>query len=394
MSDSRAREWHAVQRWALVVAAVGIAVCAAGAFWQRQAFFAGLLVGWMYWTGIGVGCLGLLLLNNVTGGAWGAAIRRQLVAGASGMALSALLFLPLAAGLADLYPWARPDVVAHDPMLQHKQPYLNVPFFLARAAGYFVVWLLLLGYVGWRERRAARTGSPRDQRVVRMASAQGLLLYGLTVTFAAVDWGMSLEPHWTSHIYGVLLMIGQALSGLAFCSAALLLLPTRDIERPLPPASSRQDLGTLLLAFTMLWAYMSLSQFLIIWYANIPEEATWYVRRTQGGWQWAAGALVALHFFVPFALLLSRQLKRNPRALAAVAVGLLAMRWVDLVWLIEPAFDRVGPFVPWLDLAATAAMGGLWIAFFAWRMGRTEESPDSIASDTLDRRAVSTEAAV
>lgn len=383
MSDAAWGDWRPVQRRAVLVGIAGIAVCAFGAFWQRSQFFSALLVGWLYWTGIGVGCLGLLLLHNVTGGAWGRTVRRQFVAGASGIALSAVLFLPLLPGLPALYPWARPDEVAHDSLLAHKQPYLNVPFFLARAAGYFAMWLGVLGYVRWRERRAARSGSAEDDRSLRLASAQGLPLYGLLVTFAAVDWGMSLEPHWTSHIYGVLVMIGQGLSALAFCTAALLLLPRRAVEAPPAPAGSRQDLGTLLLAFTMLWAYMSLSQFLIVWYANLPEEVPWYLRRTQHGWQWVAGALVLLHFFVPFALLLSRELKRSPRYLAAVAVGLLAMRWLDVLWLIEPAFEREGTFVPWLDAAATAAIGGLWVAFFAWRMDRTPGAAPAAAG--LDR---------
>ena len=353
-------------RLAAGLGVVGFLICLAGGAVDLPQLYRSYLVAWLFWLSVTLGCWAWMLIYNLTGGGWGRATHAIMRAAAAPLPLLALLFLPLVTNLEVLYPWARPGEVASDPLLQHKQPYLNVPFFLGRTAGYFLVWLVMAWLVRLCEGQFLLQGGEDRARRLRRTSAIGLLLYATTITFASIDWCMSLEPHWYSAIYGILFMIGQGLTGLAFMVSIATCLPQRTTEPQV--AAHRIDLGKLLLAFTMLWAYVSFSQYLIIWYGNIPEEVVWYERRLEHGWQWFALSLVVLQFALPFFLLLSRDAKEQRQKLAKVALLLLAMRWVELVWLIEPAFERSGMYVPWLDLAAAAALGGLWLALFAWRL--------------------------
>ncbi len=315
------------------------------------------LVAWTYWTGISLGSLSIVLLHNLTGGAWGVAIRPIARPAAAALVPMGLLFLPIAFGVRHLYPWANPSVVAQNPVLQHKQAYLNVSFFHVRAILYFAVWLVLLVFMRWQSNRPPAEDAIAERRVSRL-SGQGMLLHGLAVTFASIDWMMSLEPEWFSTIYGVLVFVSQGLSALAFCVFIYCVFVENS------PGDARldaqHDLGKLLLAFVMLWTYMSLSQFLIIWYGNLPEEVVWYARRLRNGWQWLSYALIAFHFVLPFVLLLSRELKRNAAALGSVAGLLLVMNWGEKVWLIEPARREPAEFLPWLDMGMLLLLGALW----------------------------------
>jgi hypothetical protein len=234
-----------------------------------------------------------------------------------------------------------------------------------RMGVYWLVWLAMLFFVRMTSSRVYATETPAARRI-RVVSGVGLALSGLAITFASFDLGMSLEPKWYSTIYGVIFFVGQGLAALAFAIVSLAYWP--PVENALVSAGRDQlhDLGKLLLAFTMFWAYVSFSQFLIIWYGNLPEEVVWYERRLAHGWQWVAIAIAVFHFMLPFVVLLGRGIKRQARPLAAVALGILAMRWLDTVWQIEPAFTREGVFVPWLDLAITAAIGGVWLLYFTW----------------------------
>jgi hypothetical protein len=282
----------------------------------------------------------------------------------------ALVFLPVVLGASSIYTWARPEVVAADVLLQKKATFLNVPFFTARAVFYFAVWGLLGWLVSSWSRQQDEGASPARAARLRGLSAVGLVLLSLTTTFAAVDWGMSLAPHWFSTIYGVLFIVGWTLSALSFTIVLMARLAGEEpFTRALQPVTVH-DLGKLLLAFTMLWGYVNLSQFLIIWSGNISEETPFYIQRLQGGWQVVAVALLVFHFALPFALLLSRDLKRNARTLGAVAALMLVMQLVDLFWLIGPDLAGHGhgsvPLrVHWMDLAATVGIGGLWLHLFA-----------------------------
>ncbi len=360
-----------LQQMALVAGAVGTLACAAGGFANPGQFFRSYLFGFLFWTGVGLGCLSLSMIHHLSGGAWGLLIRRILEAGARTLPYAALAFIPVAVGVKQIYVWASP---AHDEamreMLAKKEAYLNVPFFIGRAAFYFLAWSLLAHFLSkWSLEQESGGDKERLARRMRGVAGGGLLVMGLTITFASVDWAMSLEPHWFSTIYGVLFMVGQALSAMALVIALLSVIGT---EQPLAGVISSRtvhDLGKLMFAFVMLWAYVNLSQFLIIWSGNLPEEIPWYIHRLSGGWQWMALVLVVFHFVLPFMLLLSRDLKRNGRALGLLAAGIFLVRLVDLYWLVGPELHGHGGFaVHWMDVAAAVGLGGLWLTVFAGQL--------------------------
>ncbi len=358
-----------LERRGLAVGGVFLLATAAGFALDRPQFLRSWLLGFLFWLGVGVGSLGLAMLNRLTGGLWGAVPRRFHEAAARTLPYMAVAFLPILLGAASLYPWAAPGAGA-DELIRTKAAYLNLPFFAARAVFYFAVWGVLGHLLSAWSTRQDEGPDPRLAARLRGLSGIGLVLLALTTTFAAVDWGMSLAPHWFSTIYGVLFIVGWTLTALAF--TIVLMAQVKDeppFDAALRPVTVH-DLGKLLLAFTMLWAYVNFSQLLIIWSGNVSEETPFYVRRLQGGWQLIAVALLVFHFALPFALLLSRPLKRNARALAGVAGLMLVMQLVDLFWLIGP--DLVGHgavAVPlrlhWLDLAAVLGLGGLWLHLFA-----------------------------
>ncbi len=355
-----------IQRRSLIIGGVAAAACAVGAFADPAQFFRSYLAGYMLWLGISLGCLAILMLQHLSGGVWGFVIRRLLEAATRVFPLLALLFAPVLFGLPHLYPWADPAKVANDHLLQHKAAYLNVTGFIARAVFYFALWCGAAHLLSRWSLEQDQVPRPALRDRLQGFSAIGLLFYGLTATFSSIDWVMSLDPHWYSTIYGMMFMAGGAVAGMALVIAmASLLAKYRPMSDVLAP-DHFHDLGKLLLAFVMIWAYFSFSQFLIIWSGNLPEEITWYHVRLAGGWRVVGLALLLFHFVLPFLLLLSRDLKRQGRVLALVATGVLAMRFVDLYWLVVPSFPEAatGLHFHWLDLAVPLAVGGLWLAEF------------------------------
>lgn len=364
-----------LERGALGAAGAGAALCLLGLLVNAEQFFRSYLVAFLFWSGIAVGSLSLLCINHLTGGLWGVVIRRLAEAGTRTFPVLLLLFLPLVFGLKHLYAWSHPEVLAADALLRSKEPYLNVPFFLARAAFYFVVWLGLAHQLNKLSLRLDAGYDLKTARRLRGFAGGGLLLLGLTITFASIDWGMSLDAHWFSTMYGVLFMVGTALSALIF---VILLVALVGGEAPFAGVLQREqvhDLGKLAFAFVMLWAYVNYSQFLITWSGNLPEEIPWYQRRFEGGWQYLALALVVLHFALPFLVLLSREVKRNLGLLAKAMGVVLFMRLVDIFWLVGPDLGGHGPgaqhglHVHWLDPAAVLAVGGAWLWFYARQLG-------------------------
>jgi hypothetical protein len=359
-----------LERFGLVVGVVLLLALAAGYVSDRGQFLRSYLLGWLFWVGVAVGSLGLAMLNHLTGGLWGLVPRRLHEAAGRTIPGMAVLFLPVLFGLGALYPWARPEVVAADEELRLKALYLNVPFFAGRALVYFVVWGLLAHILSRWSLQQDPGADPSRARRLRILSGPGLVVLSLTTTFAAVDWGMSLSPRWFSTMYGILFIVGWTLSALSF---TIVLMASLGAEAPMSQALrpvTVQDLGKLLLTFTMLWGYVNFSQFLIVWSGNLSEETPFYVRRLQGAWQLVAVALVVFHFALPFALLLSRSLKRNAKSLGAVAVLMLVMQLVDLFWLIAPDLgghgDEAVPLrLHWMDVAATLGLGGLWLFLFS-----------------------------
>jgi len=366
---------HRLQRNALFVGIAGLVLTAIGFFLTPDQFFRSYLLGFLFWFGIALGSMAILMIHHIAGGAWGAVIRRILESSIGTIPLLALLFVPIALGTHHLFEWSHADVVAKDAILQSKAAYLNVPFFLVRAVFYFAVWALVASLFRRWSLDQDRDADPRVTLRMELLSRGGLVLYGLTVTFAAVDWIMSLEPHWFSTVYGLLVMGGQGLAAFAFAVPLAVLLSRQPSAARFFGPSQFHDLGNLMLAFTMIWAYLSFSQLLIMWSANLPEETAWYLNRMDGGWRIVGFALLFLHFALPFGLLLSRKLKQTGSKLALVALWLLVMRFVDLYWLVGPAFTPENAMPHWLDFTAVIGIGGIWLWFFVGRLAANPVLP-------------------
>jgi len=367
-ADVAIPELKGLQQRLLIGGGIGALVSLAGLFMDPTQFLQSYLMSYMLCLGVTLGCLALGMVHQLSGGAWGVVIRRPIGAAVRVIPMMTVMFLPIALGMARLYPWMNADLVAHDEALQHKHIYLNAPFFLARAAFYFLVWNALSYFLNAWSLEGDRDPDPVIARRMQQLSAVGLLGYGLTITFASFDWLMSLEPHWFSTIYGVLIMGGQGLSALAFLIVVLVWLSRRPpLDRIVSPGHFH-DLGNLMLAFVMLWAYFSFSQYLIIWSGNLPAEIAWYLHRLQTGWRFVGLVLIVCHFAAPFALLLSRAVKREPQMIVKVAIGILVVRLVDLFWLIAPEFHQHGVYVSWLDIVLPLTLGALWLGCFIWQL--------------------------
>ena len=353
-SETQSARLRRLQRPGLIALGIGLLAALAGFFLDRDEFWRAYLFAWIFCLEIGLGGLGLVLLHHLAGGRWSAAVRPIAQSAALTLPVLGLFFLPLLVALPALYPWADSGQMAASELLRSKSAWLNTPFFVGRAVVYFAVWILLA--VGMKRLSQSATRS-------RQLAAVGMILYVLTTTFAAFDWMMSLEPTWFSSIYGLLFLAGQVVAGISLAVIGLH-LSSRELSAGQQPIQSFNDLGNLLLASVMIWAYFAFSQYLIIWSANIPEEAVWYAHRSGGGWQWVALALIGLHFVLPFALLLSRSVKRNPRVLVWLAGLLFLARAVDLYWLIVPAFHPEGMYFHWLYPLLLVGLGGGWLALF------------------------------
>jgi hypothetical protein len=362
MNGNLPPEFERYQQRSLVVGLVVLALCVAGGFHDWTQFFRSYLVGFIFWTGVGLGCMAILMLHHMVGGTWGFALRRLLESGSKTVFLMGLLVIPLLVSLPRLYSWATPGAEAGFPPF--KRLYLSMPFYLSRTVIYFAAWVALAYFLNKWSAEQDRTGEPGILRRLQNLSGPGLLIYGLTVTYACVDWAMSLEPKWFSTIYGMIFMVTQALSAMALVTVMVMLLSNRKPLSEIVTPLLFNDFGNLLLTFTMLWAYLSFSQYLIIWSGNLQDEIPWYVVRASGGWAWVALALIVFHFAVPFVLLLMRFIKRRARILAAVAAGLIVMSVIDIFWLTVPAFERTGPQFHLMDWGIVIGMGGLWIWVF------------------------------
>jgi len=356
-----------IRQWRTRSGAVGIAgavLCAIGFFVSPFQFYRSYLWPYLMVVGLSLGSLAWLMLQYLTGGAWGVVIRRPSEAAARTLPLVALMFLPIVIGIPNLYGWSHAANVAADPNLLHKHPYLNVPFFLIRSAIYFAGWNFLGWYFNRWSAAEDRDGSPKAHRRMATLAGPGILFWGASVTFMSIDWVLSLDPDWFSTIFALLLIAGQGLTSMAFLITVLVLLSYRRPMSEILTPRHLHDLGKLMLALVMVWAYFSFSQFLIIWAGNLPEEIPWYLRRMSGGWQYVGMAVVLGHFALPFALLLSRDLKRNFKLLAGIAVFILFMRLVDLYWVVAPDYLKGALGVSWMDFAAPMGLLGIWLWYF------------------------------
>lgn len=333
---------------------------------QEQALRSWLL-GFVYWAGISIGSLGILILQYLTGGAWGVVIRRIVEAGSRTFWFVAILFIPIILGITKIYPWV---TVGNDEILQHRVNYLNPMAFGIRSIIYFALWFVMAYLLNKWSAQQDETTNPTDaasflSKATRF-SGPTMVIFALVVTFAAIDWVMTLDKHWYSTIWGLLYLIGWALSTFALVIALLANLMDKEPFNRIIGKKHFHDIGKLMLALVMVWTYFNLSQFLIIYSGNLPEETPWYLHRMQGGWQYVGLLLIVFHFAVPYLLLLSRDIKRNAKWLSSIAVLILVVRLVDMYYHIGPQpfmGQEVGNgFNPsWMDFVAPIAVGGLWL---------------------------------
>ena len=353
---------------ALIVGAVFTVILLVGAFVDRAQFFRSYLVGFIFWAGITLGSLALLMLQHLTGGVWGLVIRRVLEAATRTLPLILILFIPIIVGLKLIYPWTSSELMNSAESLKEKASYLSPGFFIIRAAIYFAFWSVCAWALNWFSLQQDLTARKRYRRRMQMVSGPGLAFLIISITFAAVDWVMSLEPAWFSTIFGLIFVAAWSLSALSFAILTMSWLSRRPPMDKVAQPRHFHDWGNLLLTLVMLWTYFAFSQYLLIWSGNLPEETAWYVARKHGGWGVIALAIVILQFAFPFLTLLSRAAKKSSDRLAALALFILIMRIVDVIWLIEPAYHAERFHLSWMDVVAPIAMGGLWISAFAWQL--------------------------
>jgi hypothetical protein len=351
------------QRIAFTWGLIGGALSLFFARHDLEQFFRSYLFAYFFWLAIPMGCIAILMLHHLTGGLWGYPIRRLLEAGTRTFLPMAILFVPVLLGLSHLYKWAQPAAVALDPMLQYKRPYLNPQFFTVRAIVYFVIWLTLAWFLNKWSSEQDRSGDPRLAVRMEAISGPGLILWGLAVTYSSIDWVMSLQASWFSTIFGMIVMVISALTAMSFVVYVLpKLAGLQPIAQAVSPAQFN-DLGNLMLTFVMLWAYLSFSQFLIIWAGNIKDEIPWYMARAFGGWGAVAVVLIVLYFAMPFLLLLQRGVKRRLNVLSMVAGMLIVLSLVDVYWIVVPAYENAPRVYP-LDIFAVVGIGGIWLGAF------------------------------
>jgi hypothetical protein len=357
-----------IARRSLIVGVVFGVVAVIGAFMRPEEFYRAYLLGFMCWLGVALGSMAILMIRHLTGGGWGVVIRRILGAAMRTLPLLALLFIPIILGMHRLYIWAQPvDNIADRHLREHLQDitktYLTTNGFIIRAVFYFAIWNLLSFLLTKWSKQTDRPGAPDNTRRFKAVSGPGLILYGFTISFAAIDWVMSLDPSWVSTIFGLIILIGEVLSAMCFAVVVERILfnygPMSEILKP----DFVHDHGKWMLAFTMVWAYFNFSQWLIIWAGNLPAEITFYLKRLSGGWGWIGLTLVLFHFAIPFGILLSRPFKRDIRRLAWLAAWLMLMRYLDLFWIIEPNFSNTLRFTV-ADVIVPVAIGGIWLASF------------------------------
>ena len=357
-----------ISQRSLVIGVIFAVAAAALAFMRPDEFYRAYLLGFMCWLGVALGSMAIVMIRHLTGGGWGTVIRRILGAAMRTLPLLAILFLPVILGIHRLYLWAQPlDNISDKHLREHleqiTQSYLTVNGFIVRAVFYFAVWNVLSFLLSKWSKQTDHPGAPNNSQRFKAVAGPGLILYAFTITFAAIDWIMSLDPSWISTIFGLIILIGEVLSAMCFAVVVeRILFNYKPMSEMLKP-DFVHDHGKWMLTFIMVWAYFSFSQWLIIWAGNLPAEITFYLKRLSGGWASIGLILVLFHFTVPFALLLSRSFKRNIRQLVWVAVLLLLMRYVDLFWIIEPNFSRTFVITA-ADVVVPVAIGGIWLWYF------------------------------
>jgi hypothetical protein len=375
-----------------LVSSVALVALALGAKDGWKIFLHAWLFSFMFWLGLTTGSLVLLMLQYTSGGNWGRLGRRIWEAAASNLWLMLLFWLPIAVGMKSLFRWAVVPASGpeRDAFMAHYGAdkihyYLNSPFFLVRGVLYFAGWAILYYFLKrWSEREEQGITTPAQFVRIQNLSGFGIVFYAASITFASIDWTMSLYPEWWSTVWGMLFMVGQVLSTFAFTIWLFTRLSRTEPVSRIFKVDYLHDFGKLMFAFVVLWGYLSFSQWLIIWSGNMLSEIRWYIMRLQNGWQYFGTILIFVHFVFPFALLLSRNTKRSIRRVVMIAFLLLFMRMVDLFWLTAPNFypggaqgglERFGKADAAMYVLCPIAMGGIWLFFFYLRLGKRSLMP-------------------
>lgn len=354
-----------LRKQAFLCGAVGLVLWIVfGVTGDRQQFYRSYLFAYIYWVSIPLGCTGIVMLHHLTGGRWGFPLRRIVEAGSRSLGWMAALFIPIVVGMSKLYAWARPKDVQADSILQQKQWYLNPSGFTVRAVVYFAILLTVVYLLNKWSREQDQTADLQLKHRMAALSGPGLIFWGLIVTAASVDWVMSLEPHWHSTIYGMLFMVIEGLAAMSFAIFVLRMISEHEPVKGAVDSKQFHDLGNLMLALVMLWAYLSFDQLLIIWAGNLKGEIPWYMQRAFGAWAPVGVLLVVLHFAVPFLLLLQRGVKRRLRVLSKVAILIVVLTLVDIYWIVVPSYQANTTRPHWLDLFAVIGIGGVWLGAF------------------------------
>ncbi len=363
------RQW---QRRAYLVGGIAGVICLIGAIFFPDQFYRAYLSAYLFWLGVCLGSLALVMLYHLTGGAWGYLIRRILKAQMSTLPLLAVLFVPLGFGLKNLYLWARPDIVEEYEAIRHSQFYFNETFFLLRVPAYFAVWLLFVFLLKRLTARQAQTGDPALPWRFQRTSEIGLVLFGTILHFAAFDWIQSLQPHFHSSIFPLLIAATALLSAQLFAVLVLGILTARFRAVEEVSTGGLIDLGNLMLTFLIITSYLMWFQYMLIWIANLPYGSMWFLPRTQGGWHVVILILVGLEFAVPLFLLFMRPIKSDPKRLASLAGWMLLMQLLLNYWLVMPVFPSSSILEHWLDLITPLAIGGLSLGWFLGHLTKQE----------------------
>lgn len=382
-------EWVRMQRLALLSGAVGVGVftvmgvmhSAIGDTGTIRQFFLSYLTAWVFWLSLPVGCMALIGITQITGASWGVLLNRMFEASTRTLPLLALLFVPLAISVfiedASPYPWSKKaiDLVSGDAAVHELQEkfddWCNPKGFVLRAVIYFAFWGFFIYILNSRSARVEKNNDMKARRLIESISGPLLMFFCLGNMFASTDFVISIELSWFSTMFPVIYCVNQMLTSLCFCIAVFLTLSRQPSVKKVLRPKFQLDMGSFLLGLTMIWSYTSFAQFLLVWIGNLPEEIPFFLKRTRGGWEYAARALCVLHFALPFMLLLFRDVKLHPRRLRAVAIGIMIMCALDVLWWIEPVYEHDGgPLFLLMDAAAIVGMGGIWAWFFLGQLKR------------------------
>ena len=369
-------------KWMVIAAVVGV-IGIAGSFFLASGAEGGMdylletyLVSYAFFLSLSLGALFFVMLQHVTRAGWSVVVRRIAEAIAANVWLMALLAIPILLGMEHLYHWAHPGAADHDPLIAGKAGFLNVQFFMIRVAVYFGIWIVLAWFFNRTSRAQDGNPDPALTRRMEVLSAPGIVLFALSLNFAAFDLLMSLDPHWFSTIYGVYYFSSSVLLFFAVMPKILVWLQMQGLLKRAVTVEHYHDIGKFMFAFTVFWAYIAFSQYMLIWYGNIPEETEWFLKRQTGGWTAISLTLLFGHFVLPFLMLISRHVKRRPRLLAVIGVYVAAMCWIDMYWLVIPEFSPGVARFGLLDVAVYLAVGGLYSTLLVWRLGRASLVPE------------------